>query len=599
MQKLYVYAGDFWAPVVSGENWLLTEENNLIFNNGNVGIGTDFDLPSALLHVNGTGTGEGNVLFTGLWNGTPGPAPALGGGTRLFWYPDKAAFRAGRVTGTQWNTENIGNYSSASGYNSIASGWYSNAWGNSTTASGNSSTAFGENTTAPSFAETVIGYNNTAYTPASATAWVAGDRLFVIGNGSGGSSDALVMLKNGNTGLGISNPLYRLHANGSIYASNIDWAIRGVKTGAGSFPGVWGETESSSADASGVRGYVLSTTPGSGSAGVYGRNYGTNNSGAGIKGTHDGGGNGVQGETQSGIGVYGRNYGTNNSGAGIKGTHDGGGNGVQGETQSGIGVYGVASGTTGTNYGVYGQSSSEDGYGLYGINTEQNGIAIYGQTTNISGHTIGVLGRIESLGGYAIRAESESSSGVAIALWAENNNPNGFAGYFDNKVFIGGDLTVSGSKSFVIDHPHDPANKYLYHYCIESPEPYNIYRGNVLLDETGKARVSLPGYFDAINTDFSYHLTPIGAPMPDLHIASAIGSNTFEIGGGAPGKQVSWQVTASRNDAWVRDKGVVTEVEKTGIEKGTYLYPQGYGQGEDMSRSYRLSQMNRQPDDSR
>jgi len=88
MQKLYVYADNFWAPVVSGDHWILSEETNLIFNNGNVGIGTGFDLPSALLHVNGSGTGEGNVLFTGLWNGTPGPAPALGGGTRLFWYLD-------------------------------------------------------------------------------------------------------------------------------------------------------------------------------------------------------------------------------------------------------------------------------------------------------------------------------------------------------------------------------------------------------------------------------------------------------------------------------------------------------------------------------
>ena len=45
-----------------------------------------------------------------------------------------------------------------------------------------------------------MGSFNTSYTPGSATAWDASDRLFVIGNGiEGAKSDALVMLKNGNT----------------------------------------------------------------------------------------------------------------------------------------------------------------------------------------------------------------------------------------------------------------------------------------------------------------------------------------------------------------------------------------------------------------
>jgi hypothetical protein len=59
--------------------------------------------PSALLQTYGIGTGEGNVLFTGEWKGAPGPVPALNAGTRMMWYPDKAAFRVGRVTGAQWN----------------------------------------------------------------------------------------------------------------------------------------------------------------------------------------------------------------------------------------------------------------------------------------------------------------------------------------------------------------------------------------------------------------------------------------------------------------------------------------------------------------
>jgi hypothetical protein len=593
MQKLYVYAGDFWTPVVSGDHWLLTEENNLIFNNGNVGIGTGFDLPAALLHVNGTGTGEGNVVFTGQFNNSPGPAPALGGGTRLMWYPDKAAFRAGCVTGTQWNTENIGNYSSSTGYNSTASGWYSNAWGSvtiasgsqstawgfNTVASGTSSTAFGESTTAPSFAETVIGYNNTSYAPASSTAWVAGDRLFVIGNGSGGSSDALVMLKNGNTGLGISDPLYRLHVAGSIYVTGSNWPIRGVKTGTGTFPGVWGETESTSNNASGVRGFVLSTTPGSGSAGVYGKNYGTTNLGYGIRGEHDG----------SGYGVYGTSV-------------------------SGRGVYGLASSTSGVNFGVYGQSNSYSGIAVYGNNsatyvsgtnprggvfevTSQQGIAVSGIALSTEGSSYGVIGQVFSSGwGVGVKGDA-SETGYGYGIWGVGGESGGeygdYGGYFLGDVYVTNDLQVGGFKSFMIDHPHDPANKFLSHFCIEGPEPYNLYRGTVTLDETGSAWVLLPDYFDAINIDFSYQLTAIGAPMPDLHVGAPIRDTKFLVSGGAPGKQVCWEVTALRNDPYVRSKGYQAESLKPEYERGTYIYPQGYGQPNELHRDYKRLQMTR------
>jgi hypothetical protein len=75
MQKLYVYAGDFWTPVVSGDHWILSEENNLFFNNGNVGLGTGFDLFRRRCCMSmEQGTGEGNVLFTGQF-GIILPAP--------------------------------------------------------------------------------------------------------------------------------------------------------------------------------------------------------------------------------------------------------------------------------------------------------------------------------------------------------------------------------------------------------------------------------------------------------------------------------------------------------------------------------------------
>lgn len=55
----------------------------------------------------------------------------------------KGAFRAGEVTGTQWDDASVGNNSIALGYNTTASGFLSTALGNATTASGQSSTALG------------------------------------------------------------------------------------------------------------------------------------------------------------------------------------------------------------------------------------------------------------------------------------------------------------------------------------------------------------------------------------------------------------------------------------------------------------------------
>ena len=61
----------------------------------------------------------------------------------FFYDPAKWAFRAGRVTGNQWDDQNIGAYSTAVGLDTTASNLYSIATGWDTTASGESSTAMG------------------------------------------------------------------------------------------------------------------------------------------------------------------------------------------------------------------------------------------------------------------------------------------------------------------------------------------------------------------------------------------------------------------------------------------------------------------------
>jgi len=69
---------------------------------------------------------------------------------------------------------------------------------------------------------------------------------------------------------------------------------------------------------------------------------------------------------------------------------------------------------------------------------------------------------------------------------------------------------TKGSGSFKIDHPLDPAKKYLSHSFVESPDMMNVYNGNVTTDRHGFAIVTLPSYFEALNRDFRYQLTVIG-----------------------------------------------------------------------------------------
>ncbi|MEO5890960.1 MAG: hypothetical protein ABIQ31_11940 [Ferruginibacter sp.] len=177
----------------------------------NVGIGTT--TPLARLHVK-----DSSVLFsaTGDIPVSPGQPSMQGQGRRMMWYADKAAFRAGYVDGSHWDNDSIGNYSFASGFNITAKGKNSTAMGFNTSALGDFSIALGVHTTARSFGETVVGYFNSDYIPASVSSWDSGDRLFVIGNGSGfPKRDALMVLKNGNIGIGNSNPAFPLAFTGT------------------------------------------------------------------------------------------------------------------------------------------------------------------------------------------------------------------------------------------------------------------------------------------------------------------------------------------------------------------------------------------------
>lgn len=154
-----------------------------------------------------------------------------------------------------------------------------------------------------------------------------------------------------------------------------------------------------------------------------------------------------------------------------------------------------------------------------------------------------------------------------------------YAGYFAGNAHITGTLSKGGG-SFKIDHPLDPENKNLYHSFVESPDMKNIYDGVVVLDQQGEAVVELPDWFDALNRDFRYQLTAIGAPGPNLYISQEIVGTQFAIAGGVPGMKVSWQVTGIREDAWANENRIPVEEDKPDHQKGKYLHPECFGVSE-------------------
>jgi hypothetical protein len=241
--------------------------------------------------------------------------------------------------------------------------------------------------------------------------------------------------------------------------------------------------------------------------------------------------------------------------------------------------------------------SSNNGQGVYGTTTDGYSYLTAGKISqgvtgfsNISNAFInaGVLGTASGSGtnkygiwGYLI---GSTGTGLSAAVYANDaiGVGNSYAGFFQGKVTVNGNLLVNGNsgatgtKTFMIDHPLDPENKILRHAAIESNEVLNQYSGNVITDASGFATVTLPDYFETLNTDFRYQLTAIGS-FSQVIVKKKIANNKFVIQSKDPKVEVSWQVTGVRNDKVMQYQPFVAETEKTGNEKGNYLSPEAYG----------------------
>jgi hypothetical protein len=211
--------------------------------------------------------------------------------------------------------------------------------------------------------------------------------------------------------------------------------------------------------------------------------------------------------------------------------------------------------------------------------TAASATVLYAQAADLSSQNTAVWGQADGEDGTGVFGYANNGS-IPIGVWGWSST--GLAGEFDGDVNIIGNLSKSGG-SFKIDHPLDPANKYLSHSFVESPDMKNVYDGVVTLDAQGEAVVELPEWFQALNRDFRYQLTAIGAPAPNLYVAAEVQGNRFKIAGGIPQMKVSWQVTGVRQDAWANAHRIPVEVEKSARERGHYLHPELHGAAQERS----------------
>lgn len=272
-----------------------SESDALVLNrSGDLEVAGSFVLPDGTVldgsedlglstNSNGASEVDNNDGFIAKGAFSSGSIPTTGSGTRLMWYPGKAALRAGQVNVDQWDDGNVGTHSVAFGENTQASGNHSVAMGNGsnasgteavamaggsqassdhavalgfettasqnnaiatgilTTASGFAATAMGNRTTASGSDATAMGDHTTAATDESLSAGQCNDEntsadntLFVVGNGnspSGGCdsrSDALVLDESGNISVdgvfesGPTNSLFAGEFHGTAHGDAFD-----------------------------------------------------------------------------------------------------------------------------------------------------------------------------------------------------------------------------------------------------------------------------------------------------------------------------------------------------------------------------------------
>ncbi len=226
----------------------------------------------------------------------------------------------------------------------------------------------------------------------------------------------------------------------------------------------------------------------------------------------------------------------------------------------GGGQLNIASDNNGTVAGGYGNVAGGQRAAVGGganNNAAGNLGTISGGGTNYAGGTYATVA-----GGYRDTSAADYSFTTNLASMVGSSYTNSAA--FNSMAATAVAQTRVGvlskvSGTFTIDHPLDPMNKILNHYFVESPEMVLIYRGDAVLDANGRAAVSLPDYFDALNENPMVQLTGVGTF--EVFVAEEVKGNGFIIGG-KPGTKVYWTVTGGRKDPSAEITRILMPVEQ-------------------------------------
>jgi len=246
-------------------------------------------------------------------------------------------------------------------------------------------------------------------------------------------------------------------------------------------------------------------------------------------------------------------------------------------------IYGHAAGASGETSGIYGKADSPDGYGVYGLHnatdlSANGGAGVYATSvyTGTDYQVYGVFSEVDAPNARAIQALNDATSGQARAIYGKNfsvdngaqaiyghaagasgetsgiygkadspdgyglygeNTAGGVAGYFTGDVEVKGSLEVTGTVT--VDNDGTP------YTAATSPDELAIYTGNVTLDGSGNATITLPDEVSDLYTTFTYQVTPLASTTTVPYISSQFNptNDEFVISGEA-GIDVSWTVYA-------------------------------------------------------
>ena len=123
-----------------------------------------------------------------------------------------------------------------------------------------------------------------------------------------------------------------------------------------------------------------------------------------------------------------------------------------------------------------------------------------------SGTTISIDSNSVTFASSGLVGGSGTSAFVPIWTASGSNLQNSIMQQFESTMIISGQLKAT-TKSFKIDHPLDPKNKYLEHGSLEGPEHGIYQRGKG--SGYGLVTINLPSYFTALSEDsYSIIVTP-------------------------------------------------------------------------------------------